>query len=513
MRRPWHSLAFIAPLLLSPVNGSAICIGPADLGKTPVVSVDMKSFEGSTVLCGEDAAAAAARIATHRKTGTTDGQAVLELARAFNDALAAKNEYSPPDVLDAATPLERPRVLKTGGLYSRRAVDHSKKNEFGLAVADLIRALLRPGIDETAVDRLTSTMKDFLRKADKKRKESASNGDISELFEALELEDDAQGTGPVDPKALKSVYRKLSVKYHPDKSKESADRFNQIRDAYEILSDPVKVLLYDTSGLELVKKFEGGKDEGISRGGNFEQNVNVNLEQVYEGYTKSLSVPRRMVCRSCRLQPSLPRCAHCQQCPGEMKERQVWLNPHQYRVEQYDVPSEEKCLQVLEDLILSVERGTMSGDVVHFPYMADQTPKQIPGDVLVSVKVKQHARFKRVGNDLIVSVKVSLFEALLGFQRELRHLDGHIVKFGVERGTVMQPGMGMVIENEGMPLREDPSVFGKLMVKFDIGFPQRLPVGAEGDLLASALQGLGQGPLPLDAQGSARSYSGRRSEL
>ena len=51
----------------------------------------------------------------------------------------------------------------------------------------------------------------------------------------------------------------MSVKYHPDKNPESAELFGRIRDAYEILSDPVKMLLYDTGGMDLVKKYEKGR--------------------------------------------------------------------------------------------------------------------------------------------------------------------------------------------------------------------------------------------------------------
>jgi len=121
------------------------------------------------VLCGEDAAQAAARVATHKKSRTTDGELVLSVARELHSLLNREAEtgdigYLPPKVLDQGTPHERPRQLQTGGQYSRRAADHAKKEEYREAIADLLRALLRPNVDETARDKLMSTMENFLKK-------------------------------------------------------------------------------------------------------------------------------------------------------------------------------------------------------------------------------------------------------------------------------------------------------------------------------------------------------------
>merc|ERR1712139_532211 len=139
----------------------------------------------------------------------------------------------------------------------------------------------------------------------------------------------------------------------------------------------------------------------------------------------------------------------------------------------------------------------------------NQLPKKIAGDFQVSVWVKDHHLFKRIGNDLIVVVQVSLFEALLGFQRELVHLDGHVVKFGMDRGSVLKPGAGLEIEGEGMPLREDPTSFGRLVVQFQIDFPEAIPL-SKAEALETALRGSGQGPKPAAV---TRSIKKRRTEL
>jgi DnaJ-class molecular chaperone len=323
-----------------------------------------------------------------------------------------------------------------------------------------------------------------LKQAEQSRLQSRSDGDLEELFEALEITDDHASNDDVDMKKLKRQYRELSVKYHPDKNPDSAQYFNYIRDAYEILSDPVKILLYGTGGQEMVQKYEGGSDE-LERTDNIERKLHVTLEDAYVGTSRSLSVSRRVVCRSCRLYPNLPRCAKCNRCPGKVELQRKWIDNHRFYQEQVEIPSKEKCIQSSEGFDVLVERGVNTGDTISYQGKASQEPSKIPGDLLVQVSVGKHKIFRRVGNDLQVTLKVSLMEALLGFEREIVHLDGHIVTFGIERGVVLKPGAGFEIEGEGMPVREDPTSFGKMLVRFEIDFPDEVPQSAQADLEAA----------------------------
>lgn len=478
------------------------CKTKEDTGKTPVgLSASIKTKAGEVsgqILCGEDAAIAAARVALHRKNNLQEGKEVLKLAKEFQSALDREAErgdigYLAPQVLDAGTPQERPRMLKTGGQFSRRANDHAKQGEFREAVADLLRALMRPNVDETAYDRLMSTMENFLAKASKEQSKKAADGDLGELFEVLGLEDDGKDNADIDRGMLKRKYRELSVKYHPDKNPEAdASRFNRIRDAYEVLSDPVKTLLYDTGGMELVKKYEGGSDN-LERTDGQEFDIQVELKDVYKGVVREVTAKRRVVCRSCRLQPNLPRCRACNACPGVQKQRQVWIDQMRYYVEEYEEKSDEKCTTDRTQIPVAIEKGMMAGDTVRHSGMASQRPKKIPGDITVNIKVRQHSIFKRVGNDLLVDASISLHEALLGFSLEILHLDAHVVTVNVERGQVVKPGSAVEIQGEGMPLREDPSIYGKLIVRFTVDFPKTLSP-QQTTLLEKALNDAGLGP-------------------
>lgn len=104
--------------------------------------------------------------------------------------------------------------------------------------------------------------------------------------------------------------------------------------------------------------------------------------------------------------------------------------------------------------------------------MAEQSPGQLPGDVIVQLKMRKHQKFNRQGNDLHMTIKISLKEALLGFKRKISHLDGHAVELEVQQPSVAYQVFR--IENEGMPHKDDPTLFGHLFVKVEVAMPKRL---------------------------------------
>merc|ERR1711988_193323 len=97
-----------------------------------------------------------------------------------------------------------------------------------------------------------------------------------DLYGALGLPDDA------DEAQIKKVYRKLSIKYHPDKNPdaESKAKFAEIRDAYEVLNDPDKKILYDTGGMAAVRKGDKGQ---IEKTEDHNSDVSVKLDDLYLG--------------------------------------------------------------------------------------------------------------------------------------------------------------------------------------------------------------------------------------
>mmetsp|Transcript_30079 Transcript_30079/g.70118 ORF Transcript_30079/g.70118 Transcript_30079/m.70118 type:complete len:502 (+) Transcript_30079:61-1566(+) len=286
-----------------------------------------------------------------------------------------------------------------------------------------------------------------------------------DLYEVLGLEDAA------DEADIKKAYRKLSIQYHPDKNpdEESRKKFNDIRDAYEILNDPDKKILYDTGGMEAVKSQEKGQ---VQSGEDVHTELTVTLEDLYNSGTRKANYGRRIVCRGCRTRPDSPKCQGCQRCPNEVKMVHQQVGPGMIVQQQQEVPSKEKCKQENAELDVHIEKGMRDGEQVTFPRMAEQRPGMIPGAIIFTLKTRKHKKFERRGDDLHMSMQVTLREALLGWSQKIKHLDGHIVE--VSTTSVTRPLQVLKVKGEGMPLRDDPASFGDLYIKVEVVFPGEL---------------------------------------
>lgn len=109
-----------------------------------------------------------------------------------------------------------------------------------------------------------------------------------------------------------------------------------------------------------------------------------------------------------------------------------------------------------------------------FERMSEQRPKQIPGNVVLTLKQKRHALFRRDGNHLHMDLTISLKEALLGFERKQTHLDGHEFVIRSAPGRVTKPAEVLTLKGEGMPVHNFPSEFGDLKVTITVDFPPTL---------------------------------------
>jgi len=307
-----------------------------------------------------------------------------------------------------------------------------------------------------------------------------------DLYAVLELDEDATD------KEIKQSYRKLSLKYHPDRNagnSEAEEKFREVSYAYEVLSSEEKKFLYDQGGIALVKEAENDKGGGHdifggffggmtrgNRGPDYQMRLRVTLEELYNGVEKETRIQRRVVCARCS-SPNLSekakkRCGKCGRCPNEYRMVQRQMGGFIVQ-QQEEVPSKEKCMNEEKTLTAHIERGMHEGQELRFKYMSEQKPKQIPGDVVLILSQSKHRQFERKKDNLFHTMKITLKEALTGFTRTITHLDGHEVE--VNRvGQITRPFQTIVIQGEGMPVHEVPSQFGDLHVKFDVQFPMSL---------------------------------------
>eukprot|EP00927_Polykrikos_kofoidii_P020854 TRINITY_DN19947_c0_g1_i4.p1 TRINITY_DN19947_c0_g1~~TRINITY_DN19947_c0_g1_i4.p1 ORF type:complete len:624 (-),score=139.89 TRINITY_DN19947_c0_g1_i4:38-1909(-) len=326
--------------------------------------------------------------------------------------------------------------------------------------------------------------------------------DLLKLYKVLGLEKQAQDSNAIDSKALKKVYRDLSIKYHPDKNigkPNAAARFRRIRDAYDVLSNPVKALLYDSGGMELVKKYESNKHD-IERTNDETKKVTISLEDLYKGVKKDIVHKREVICTSCRQHPDLKRCRGCKNCPRGIVMMPFFDEDGDMFMTEVEEDSEDFCRKETTTFPVAIEKGMFGDDTITHEHGASQRPNMIPGNLLVKLETQEHPLFKRAGNDLVIEVHITLAEALLGFRREVEHLDGHIVRLSTGKGDVVASGSGLIIDGEGMPTRDDPSSFGRLIVRCEIEFPQVVPEYMATDLESALTRLPGQQPKRLEVK-------------
>jgi DnaJ family protein A protein 2 len=125
-------------------------------------------------------------------------------------------------------------------------------------------------------------------------------------------------------------------------------------------------------------------------------------------------------------------------------------------------------------LELYIPPGSRQGDKIVLAGEADQVPDQEPGDIIFELVETPHEVFHRAGSDLQAELKVSLQEALTGFNRVvLKHLDGRGISLHVKQpaGRILRPGEVLKISGEGMPIKRSDAK-GDLYLIVDVIFPE-----------------------------------------
>jgi len=128
-------------------------------------------------------------------------------------------------------------------------------------------------------------------------------------------------------------------------------------------------------------------------------------------------------------------------------------------------------------LEVHVDKGMIPGQAVSFYGEGEQEPGLEPGDIIVTLKEKKDPEvdsvFRRIHDGhLLYRHTLTLSEALTGFDFYLRHLDGRFLHITSEKGDVIKPGDTKIIENEGMPIHKRPFDKGRLIIQFEVVFPQ-----------------------------------------
>lgn len=316
---------------------------------------------------------------------------------------------------------------------------------------------------------------------------------------------------------LKKAYRKAAIKNHPDKGGDP-EKFKEIAQAYEALSDPEKREIYDQYGEDALKEGAGGPSHdpfdifsslfggghpfggGMGGGGRRRQKrgedvvhpLKVSLEDLYNGTSKKLSLSRNVLCPKCNGKGSKSGASStCGGCQGSgMKVSIRHLGPNMIQQMQHVCPDcrgsgetisdkdrcpqckGEKVAQEKKLLEVHVDKGMAHGQKITFAGEADEAPDTVTGDIVFVLQQKEHPRFKRKGDDLFLEHNLTLTEALCGFQFPVTHLDGRQLLIKSNPGEIVKPKQFKAINDEGMPQHQRPFMKGRLYIQFNVDFPQ-----------------------------------------
>jgi molecular chaperone DnaJ len=334
-------------------------------------------------------------------------------------------------------------------------------------------------------------------------------GNKRDYYEVLGVGKDSTDT------QIKAAYRKLALKYHPDRNpndKDAENNFKEAAEAYEVLRDPQKRRIYDQfghAGLEgsgfsgfsgfddifssfgdIFQDFfgfsHGGRSRSrVQRGADLRYDMTLNFKEAAFGTQKEIDVNKRELCSRCRgsgcEEGTRPEtCAHCHgngqvshsqgfftlrtTCPVCSGTGKVIQSPCKHcRGEGVEVVSKSVSVRIPS----GVDHGSrlrLTGEGESGFYGGP------PGDLYVFIHVEPHEFFTRQDNDIVCTVPISFIQAALGDNVNVPTLNGR-KKIDIPRGT--QPGDVIRLRGEGIPSLRN-GIRGDQIVQVDVKTPTNL---------------------------------------
>jgi curved DNA-binding protein len=288
----------------------------------------------------------------------------------------------------------------------------------------------------------------------------------------------------VDRKAtadqIKKQYRKLAVKYHPDKNpgnKAAEDRFKEISEAYEVLGNAEKRKKYDDlgsnwkqyeqQGFEGFGGFRGGRASGRQRG----------YEEFFGGSSGFSDFFDAFFGGGFGAKSQRSRHRQSPNVKGQDLSATISLS-----LQEAYTGSEQLISLNGQRLKLKIKPGVKDGQTLRIKGKGQQSPLGgEPGDLLLKVHVKPHAGMVRDGDDLIADLPVDIYTAALGGKVPFKTFKGVVqvpVKAGQQNGSILR------LKEMGMPVYGSTS-FGNLLLKVQLRLPDKM-TEAERDLLRQA---------------------------
>ena len=327
---------------------------------------------------------------------------------------------------------------------------------------------------------------------------------------------------------IKKAYRKIAIKYHPDRNpgdKDAEEKFKEAAEAYDVLHDPQKRQQYDQFGFEGLQGGGFGGFGGASmnmddifsmfgdifgghgfggfggggsrrpqqhRGSDLRLKVKLTLEEINQGVTKKFKVRKDIPCQHCH-GTGAENGSGTEQCPtchgmgvvtrtkqsifGMMQTQSVCPTCGGEGTVIKNKCSEcggEGIVKGEEVVEIKIPAGVAEGMVVNVPGKGNAGRRNgINGDIQVFIEEEKHSAFVRDGNDLIYNLLLDFPTAVLGGDVEIPTIEGSKLRVKIENGT--QPGKTLRLRGKGLPaLQGYGSGRGDLVVNISVYVPKTL---------------------------------------
>ena len=335
------------------------------------------------------------------------------------------------------------------------------------------------------------------------------------------------------PDEIKRAYRKLAQEFHPDKGGDP-EKFKEINEAYQVLSNPDKRSQYDKFGVNFEQAKAGGGFQGFEgfrdfssfadafdffggrrksqnrdfgfedifeniftagsngsfgRGQDIGADMEISLEEAYRGVEREISIYRNGVCRECDGSGAKfgSKMKDCVQCRGtgkiEHKGGGGFFNFSQIRIcpacRGKGKKAEKECeicrgggrIKENKNLKIKIPPGIRDGQTISLAGQGEAgAAGEQTGDFYINIHVNPDSRFIREGDNLLSELPISFSQAALGDKVEIPTMDGWL-KLKIPEG--IESGTMIRLEEKGMP-RLHRRGFGDMMIKVKVKTPKRL---------------------------------------
>ncbi len=338
---------------------------------------------------------------------------------------------------------------------------------------------------------------------------SGPNNNDTEYYDLLNVSKDASES------EIKKSYRKLAVKWHPDKNpnnKDEADKkFKEISKAYDVLSNPQKRKIYDQFGrqgleqmddsggpnpMDIFQNFFGSQGMGMGMGmgmGRREKKIEpiiipieVSIQELNSGITKDIKITRNRVFNNkdqeCISNNFSEICKNCKGNGFSMRNRQIGPG----MIQQIQVPC-DKCnsvgyilknnYNIKECTVIkkiNIPEGSDNKDTIILEQEGNVNLRNSDenGDVVLVIKQINNTDFERFNSNLLYTKKISVYESLIGVDFKLLTINNQEIR--ILFNEIIKPNTIKKIIHKGLNKKNQSFEQGDLYIKFEITYPDKL---------------------------------------